>query len=48
MPKRVVAGIFARYGRNDSFRKIVSNGLVGYRVPIIAAVTLRSLPELRV
>ncbi len=48
MPRRVIARIFVRYGRYHSFRQIVSNGLVGHRVPIIPAVAPRSLPELRV
>src|SRR5271170_4886104 len=34
MSERVVSGIFVRYRRDNSFRHVVSNGLVRERMPI--------------
>src|SRR5258707_6515130 len=46
--ERVVARVFARQGRDDGFRHVISNHLVGHRMPVVAAEAFGALSKLRI
>src|SRR5260370_42484664 len=46
MAERVRSRVFVRHCRYDGFRQIVSNGLVGHRMPVVAAIAFGALSEL--
>ena len=46
--ERVVSRVFAGQGRDDGFRHVISDSLVGHRMPIVAAEAFGALSKFRI